>query len=66
MAETKTLEDLGALKGSEPAPAPVHTQKLDAHGRAKYCSKSLALTLILPTPGLIHTRATAFLRLPVA
>ena len=34
MAETKTLEDLGALKGSEPAPAPVHTQKLDAHGRA--------------------------------
>ena len=31
--ETKTLEDLGGLKGDTPA-APVHVQKLDAHGRA--------------------------------
>jgi len=36
MAETKTFEDLGALKGVEPpaAAAPVYTQKLDAQGRA--------------------------------
>jgi hypothetical protein len=35
-------------------------------GRAKYWAKSLAFTVILPAPGLIQTRATAFLRLPVA
>ena len=34
MAETKTFEDLGVLKGSEPAAAPVYSQKLDAQGRA--------------------------------
>jgi small subunit ribosomal protein S9 len=34
--ETKSLEDLGALKGAggEPAAAPLHAQKLDALGRA--------------------------------
>jgi small subunit ribosomal protein S9 len=31
--ETKTLEDLGGLKDTVQA-APVHVQKLDAHGRA--------------------------------
>ena len=31
--ETKTLEDLGGLKDETQA-APVHVQKLDAHGRA--------------------------------
>lgn len=31
--ETKTLEDLGGLKDAAQA-APVHVQKLDAHGRA--------------------------------
>ncbi len=31
--ETKTLEDLGGLKDAVQA-APVHVQKLDAHGRA--------------------------------
>ena len=31
--ETKTLEDLGGLKGDAQS-APVHVQKLDAHGRA--------------------------------
>ncbi len=31
--ETKTLEDLGGLKDEAQA-APVHVQKLDAHGRA--------------------------------
>ena len=35
-------------------------------GRAKYCAAFLPLTLISPLPGLIHTRATAFLRRPVA
>jgi small subunit ribosomal protein S9 len=36
MEPTKSLEDLGALKASEPAApaAPVHLQKLDAYGRA--------------------------------
>jgi small subunit ribosomal protein S9 len=36
--ETKSLEDLGALKGAvrepTPAPAPARLQKLDKHGRA--------------------------------
>jgi small subunit ribosomal protein S9 len=36
MAETKTFEDLSALKGDAPAAtsAPIYTQKLDAQGRA--------------------------------
>ena len=32
--DTKSLEDLAALKGAEPAPAVTYTQRLDAHGRA--------------------------------
>src|SRR4029078_2905118 len=35
-------------------------------GRAKKTSTDLVLTRILPEPGLIQTRATAFLRLAVA
>ena len=35
-------------------------------GRAKYTSTARPLTVILPEPGLTQTRATAFLRLPVA
>jgi hypothetical protein len=35
-------------------------------GRAKYCSTGFSLTVIWPGPGLIQTRATASLRLPVA
>ena len=35
-------------------------------GRAKNTSTGRVLTSILPEPGLIQTRATAFLRLPVA
>ena len=35
-------------------------------GRAKYSAIVLPLTTTLPEPGLIHTRAIAFLRLPVA
>jgi small subunit ribosomal protein S9 len=35
MAETKTLEDLGAITGqAAAAPSPVHVQKLDKYGRA--------------------------------
>jgi small subunit ribosomal protein S9 len=34
MAETKTFEDLGALKGSEPVAGPAYAQKLDTRGRA--------------------------------
>jgi small subunit ribosomal protein S9 len=34
MADSKSLEDLGALKSSEPAPAPIYTQKLDSLNRA--------------------------------
>ncbi len=32
--DTKTLSDLGELKGATPAGAPAYVQKLDAHGRA--------------------------------
>ena len=32
--DTKSLEDLAALKGAEPAPAATYTQRLDVHGRA--------------------------------
>jgi small subunit ribosomal protein S9 len=35
-------------------------------GQAKNTSTGRVLTTILPEPGLIQTRATAFLRLPVA
>jgi hypothetical protein len=35
-------------------------------GRAKYSVKSLPPTVMRPVPGLIQTRATASLRLPVA
>jgi small subunit ribosomal protein S9 len=31
---SKSLEDLGSLKGAAPAEAPVHVQKLDKFGRA--------------------------------
>jgi hypothetical protein len=35
-------------------------------GRAKNTSTGRVLTVIVPLPGLIQTRATAFFRLPVA
>jgi hypothetical protein len=35
-------------------------------GRAKNTSTGLVLTVMVPLPGFIQTRATAFLRLPVA
>src|SRR6185312_11175146 len=34
MAETKTFEDLSALKDSEAGAAPVYAKKIDAQGRA--------------------------------
>jgi small subunit ribosomal protein S9 len=34
MADSKSLEDLGALKTSEPPPSPTYTQKLDSLNRA--------------------------------
>jgi small subunit ribosomal protein S9 len=57
MAETKTFEDLGALKGEPAAPsAPVYTQKLDAHGRAYATGKrknAIARVWLKPGKGMI-------------
>jgi small subunit ribosomal protein S9 len=63
MAETKTLEDLGALKGSEPVPEPVRTQKLDAFGRAYATGKrkdAVARVWIKPGVGKISVNAKDF------
>ena len=67
MAETKTFEDLGALKGivSEPATpaAPVYTQKLDAQGRAYATGKrknAVARVWIKPGAGKININAKDF------
>ena len=57
--ETKTLGDLGELKGSEPAAAtdaPVHVQKLDKYGRAYATGKrkdAVARVWIKPGRGVI-------------
>jgi small subunit ribosomal protein S9 len=64
MAETKTFEDLGALKGETPvAAAPVHTQKLDSHGRAYATGKrkdAVARVWIKPGAGKITVNAKDF------
>jgi small subunit ribosomal protein S9 len=65
MAETKTLEDLGALKGSEadPAAPPARVQKLDAHGRAYATGKrknAVARVWIKPGAGKIQVNAKDF------
>jgi small subunit ribosomal protein S9 len=65
MAETKTLEDLGALKGGEadPTAAPVRVQKLDAHGRAYATGKrknAVARVWIKPGAGKIEVNAKDF------
>ena len=60
MAETKTFEDLGALRGSEPATAPVYAQKLDAHGRAYATGKrknAVARVWLKPGVGKISVNA---------
>lgn len=58
--ETKTLDDLGQLKDTPPAAAaaaaPVHEQKLDAHGRAYATGKrkdAVARVWLKPGKGLI-------------
>lgn len=62
--ETKTLGDLGDLKGSPkpaaPAEAPVHVQKLDKMGRAYATGKrkdAVARVWIKPGKGLIQVNA---------
>ena len=64
MAETKTLEDLGALRGEAPPPsAPVYTQKLDAHGRAYATGKrknAVARVWLKPGVGKISVNAKDF------
>ena len=54
--ETKSLDDLGALKGAVAAEAPVHVQKLDAFGRAYATGKrkdAVARVWIKPGPGKV-------------
>ena len=59
MAETKTFEDLGVLKGDAPAApsaGPTYSQKLDAHGRAYATGKrknAVARVWIKPGAGKI-------------
>jgi small subunit ribosomal protein S9 len=63
--ETKTLGDLATLKGAAPAAgepnaAPVHVQKLDAHGRAYATGKrkdAVARVWIKPGKGKITVNA---------
>ena len=62
--ETKTLEDLGALKtGGDAAAAPVHVQKLDKHGRAYATGKrknAVARVWIKPGAGKITVNDKSF------
>jgi small subunit ribosomal protein S9 len=54
--ETKTLADLAGVKGSEPAAAPVRTQKLDKLGRAYATGKrknAVARVWLKPGKGTI-------------
>ena len=64
MAETKTLEDLSELKGSEPAAAaPVHARKVDAQGRAYATGKrknAVARVWLKPGAGKIQVNAKDF------
>src|SRR5215475_1331145 len=61
MAESKTLEDLAALKGAEAAPMPA--RKLDAQGRAYATGKrknAVARVWIKPGVGKISVNAKDF------
>ena len=66
MAETKTFEDLGVLKGDEPAApsaAPTYTQKLDTHGRAYATGKrknAVARVWLKPGAGKITVNTKDF------
>ena len=56
MAELNSLEDLGAATGVTEAAAPVHVQKLDAHGRAYATGKrkdAIARVWVKPGSGKI-------------
>jgi small subunit ribosomal protein S9 len=63
--ETKTLDDLGSLKGAAPATAdaPVHVQKLDKLGRAYATGKrkdAVARVWIKPGKGVITVNKKDF------
>jgi small subunit ribosomal protein S9 len=61
--DSKTLDDLGALKGSSPAEAPAYVQKLDAHGRAYATGKrkdAVARVWIKPGRGQIMVNKKDF------
>jgi small subunit ribosomal protein S9 len=64
--ETKTLDDLGSLKGSTPAAAPdapVYVQKLDKYGRAYATGKrkdAVARVWIKPGKGVITVNKKDF------
>ena len=65
MAETKTFEDLSALKGSEAvaSSAPAYTQKLDAQGRAYATGKrknAVARVWLKPGAGKIMVNTKDF------
>ena len=56
MAELNSLEELGAATGVTEAAAPVHVQKLDAHGRAYATGKrkdAIARVWVKPGSGKI-------------
>jgi small subunit ribosomal protein S9 len=62
MAETKTFEDLSALKGAEAA-APVHAKKVDAQGRAYATGKrknAVARVWLKPGAGKIQINSKDF------
>ncbi len=62
-ADTKTLEDLGALKGGEAAAAPIHVQKLDKHGRAYATGKrknAVARVWLKPGAGKIIVNSKTY------
>jgi small subunit ribosomal protein S9 len=61
--EAKTLSDLGAIKPSAPAEAPVHVQKLDKLGRAYATGKrkdAVARVWIKPGKGTITVNEKDF------
>ena len=62
-AETRTLEDLSALRGETPATAPSYSQKLDARGRAYATGKrkdAVARVWLKPGAGRITVNAKDF------
>jgi len=62
-AETRTLEDLSALKGEATVAAPSYTQKLDARGRAYATGKrkdAVARVWLKPGAGRITVNSKDF------